>query len=323
MKAHRRARAGRRASGTPATGGPVTANYLYSLPNEEVDINVFATSEKGQLLQAFVSPTPFFSNLGATNLGGGLGPLLAAVQGGTEAWFFGVTEGGHLLSQYWQDTDWSGWQDLGMPDSSLGGLAWALGATNPTRTGALAFAVTESARLVLRDIASSEWQDLGTCEIGGGLGYSIAATCPQEGLIFVVGAAIDGDVVVLPYSGGQWGEWSILAHPPGLLIESVSAASGPNALDLVAVAEDGSVWYTYSADGRSFATWQQINSGKVVLPGLTAGSVSPYPASNQLYPGYDHQLDVFAISEDGDFLWCWWTAKQGWTSWSDYGVWPS
>ena len=267
------------------------------------------------MLQALVAPTPFFVNLGTTDLGGGLGPLLAAVQGGGLAWFFGVTQGGHLLSQYWAGMDWSGWQDLGAPDSSLGGLAWALGATNPTYKGAWAFAITENARLVLRDVAASDWQDLGTCEIAGGLGYSVAATCPKEGLVFVVAAAIDGDVVVRSYDGGQWGDWSDLAHPQGLLIETVSAASGPNPLDLVAVAEDGSVWYTYSADGQSFAAWQQITNGKV-LPGLTVGSCGPQS-------GYDHQLDVFAISEAGDFLWCWRTAQAGWSNWSDYGPWQS
>jgi len=54
MKTHRRsARAARRLTGTPPTGGPVTANYHYF---DGLDINVFATSEKGELLQALVAP---------------------------------------------------------------------------------------------------------------------------------------------------------------------------------------------------------------------------------------------------------------------------
>ena len=250
MKTHRRARAGRRASGTPATGGPVTANYLYSVPNEEVDINVFATSEKGQLLQAFVSPTPFFSNLGATNLGGGLGPLLAAVQGGTEAWFFGVTEGGHLLSQYWQEyrlervagsghaRQFARWARLGagsdQPDAD-----GCVGVRGHGKRPARAARHRQLGMAGSRDMRNWRRARIQHCrDVSSG------------GSVFRRGLGDRRHVVVLPYSGGQWGEWSILAHPPGLLIESVSAASGPNALDLVAVAEDGSVWYTYSADGR-------------------------------------------------------------------------
>jgi hypothetical protein len=317
MKSHRSRRARRRTSGEPPTSGPLTANYKTF--EGELDINVFATSETGELLQALVSsppwpPQPFYYDLGTTDLGGGLGGLLAAVQGGTPINFFGVTEGGHLLWQYWNLSNWSGWQDLGAPDSSLGELASALGATNPTETGAWAFAVTDSAELVLYDLDTSEWQDLGTCQIAGGLGFSIAATCPQEGMAFVVGAAINGDVVVRPYGNGQWlGEWTDLAPPSNLKIETVSAASGPNALDLVAVDENGSVWYTNSADGVSFTTWEPIGGTKV-LPGLTVGAIAPVP-------GYDHQLDVFALSEEGDFLWCWLTALQGWSQFANYGVW--
>jgi hypothetical protein len=302
----------------PATSGPLTANYRFF---GALDINLFAISETGDLLQVLLtnSPSkPYFSNLGATQLGGGLVGAIAAVQGGDMCYFFALADNNNLLAQRWGGQDWSGWWEIGAAAPELGSLTSAIAAVNIGDSSAQLYAITEIAGLACYDISSSQWFDLGMCSIGGGLGAAVAASASANGAIAVVCSTVSGSLVLRQYDNGGWSDWLEVTPPSDLEIQSVTAAYVQTMLHIAATDQNGMIWYANSADGHSFSPWQVITSpSQPVMPGSTLGSVAY--AEN-----YDHQLDLFSISQsDGELLWCWCTESSGWSAWTSFGVWPS
>jgi hypothetical protein len=139
----------------------------------------------------------------------------------------------------------------------------------------------------------------------------------QDGRLEILAIGSDGalwhNYQTLPDSG-SWSGWGNMGKPPGLLLSTAAVARNQDGrLEVVAIANDGTLWHRYQPK-PSKGPWIQWGSmGKP--PGVKLVS-NPVIGQN-----LDGRLEVFVFGSDGS-LWHRYQSKPGagpWSSWSTMG----
>jgi len=166
-------------------------------------------------------------------------------------------------------------------------------------------------------MATSNWTSLGTPgNISANPSIGKNDDGRLEAFVWTVGVDAAQDLwhIWQTTTGGSWGTWSSLGHPPtGLILEGspIVVQNDDGRLEVFATGPDNALWHIWQvAPNGSWSTWNSL--GK---PAGTSYIMNPIASQNQ-----DGRLEAFVFGSD-NALWHIWqtTAGGSWGTWFSSG----